>query len=283
MSLRGLAGEWQRGGWPALRAEVIRCAVRGDRWAAPAAFCLQRLDRARYHWARHAEAWKEGKLRPQPPAAGSASVPFMITQAMRRRLQDEHGLSQSAISALSPAEAHRILGPPPQTAAPAAETGVVLPGARVKRGPGWDWGDQDGGAGNLGTVTAARALSVDVDWDRGGAGVYRWGIGGVYDLEVVTQGRAQPQQASVGTSSPTAAPAQPAAPTEPPAQLRERLDAMAQARASQQPAAPGAAASAAAAAAVRRRQAASRRAALTGAPPPPPSPPPRAAPAEALQ
>ena len=32
------------------------------------------------------------------------------------------------------------------------EPGVILVGSRVVRGPDWQWADQDGGAGHVGTV-----------------------------------------------------------------------------------------------------------------------------------
>ena len=31
-------------------------------------------------------------------------------------------------------------------------TAVILVGSRVVRGPDWQWGDQDGGPGHVGTV-----------------------------------------------------------------------------------------------------------------------------------
>ena len=32
------------------------------------------------------------------------------------------------------------------------EPGLILVGSRVVRGPDWQWGDQDGGPGHVGTV-----------------------------------------------------------------------------------------------------------------------------------
>ncbi|KAL3858023.1 hypothetical protein ACJMK2_012639 [Sinanodonta woodiana] len=51
-------------------------------------------------------------------------------------------------------------------------------GQRVKRGPTWQWADQDGGAGNLGTVTADDGLISGthwwhVSWDLGQINNYR--------------------------------------------------------------------------------------------------------------
>ena len=66
----------------------------------------------------------------------------------------------------------------------------LKPGMRVKRGPDWKWGEQDGGAGGLGTVISEPDPDswVDVKWDAGGSNNYRWGADGKYDLEVVSEG-----------------------------------------------------------------------------------------------
>ena len=56
--------------------------------------------------------------------------------------------------------------------------------ARVKRGPSWKWGDQDGGDGKLGTLFKVPDHEgwVAVRWDATGDGnVYRID-GGDYDL-----------------------------------------------------------------------------------------------------
>ena len=62
-------------------------------------------------------------------------------------------------------------------------------GTKVKRGPDWQWGDQDGGAGKLGTVIEAIDPDgwIEVKWDEGGSNNYRWGVDGKYDLEIVTE------------------------------------------------------------------------------------------------
>ena len=56
-----------------------------------------------------------------------------------------------------------------------------LVGLRVKRGPNWEWGDQDGGG--VGTIAAVRTYSgwVEVDWDNEYGNTYRLG-GGFQDL-----------------------------------------------------------------------------------------------------
>lgn len=57
-------------------------------------------------------------------------------------------------------------------------------GLRVVRGPHWEWGDQDGGMGAIGTITQELCDNgwVSVTWDKGGTRDYRVGVGGRYDL-----------------------------------------------------------------------------------------------------
>ena len=64
-------------------------------------------------------------------------------------------------------------------------------GLRVARGPDWQWGDQDGGEGGLGTVTGmggqgnAEGTLPQVLWDYGyRSSNYRCGKEGKYDLVV---------------------------------------------------------------------------------------------------
>ncbi len=62
-----------------------------------------------------------------------------------------------------------------------------MPGTRVKRGPNWCWGEQDGGPGRLGQVIAgAQAGWVYVRWDSDQSNTrgYRWGAEGAYDVMV---------------------------------------------------------------------------------------------------
>jgi hypothetical protein len=47
--------------------------------------------------------------KPWPTAAASAQTSFMITLAQKQRLR-ELGYSETAISAMTPQDAHRILG-----------------------------------------------------------------------------------------------------------------------------------------------------------------------------
>ena len=74
----------------------------------------------------------------------------------------------------------------------------VLTGLRVIRGPDWEWSDQDGGEGHVGTVeevgdhdhSANAPRSAIVQWDCGGTSKYRCGLEGKYDLRVVDSGQA---------------------------------------------------------------------------------------------
>ena len=69
----------------------------------------------------------------------------------------------------------------------------VQPGLRVVRGPDWEWGDQDGGEGHVGTVVEVgqpsvsdRGRAVVVQWDCGERSMYRCGVRGrYYDLRVL--------------------------------------------------------------------------------------------------
>ena len=70
----------------------------------------------------------------------------------------------------------------------------VLPGLRVVRGPDWEWGDQDGGEGHVGTVVEVEEAPVGVNggrvvvvqWDCVERPCnYRCGVEGKYDLRVL--------------------------------------------------------------------------------------------------
>eukprot|EP00290_Baffinella_frigidus_P019541 CAMPEP_0180215338 /NCGR_PEP_ID=MMETSP0987-20121128/15454_1 /TAXON_ID=697907 /ORGANISM="non described non described, Strain CCMP2293" /LENGTH=401 /DNA_ID=CAMNT_0022174013 /DNA_START=74 /DNA_END=1279 /DNA_ORIENTATION=+ len=59
----------------------------------------------------------------------------------------------------------------------------MVVGTRVVRGTDWRWGNQDGGAGTVGVITAGAGDQwVSVSWDSGGGNNYRIGNGGSYDL-----------------------------------------------------------------------------------------------------
>ena len=61
-------------------------------------------------------------------------------------------------------------------------------GTRVVRGPDWEWGNQDGGEGHVGTVVEVGETSsnggraVVVQWDCGERCRCRCGLEGKYDL-----------------------------------------------------------------------------------------------------
>ena len=66
---------------------------------------------------------------------------------------------------------------------------AVQVGLRVVRGPDWEWGDQDGGEGHVGTVVEVGKSfndgAVVVQWDCGERCKYRCGLEGKYDLRVL--------------------------------------------------------------------------------------------------
>ena len=67
---------------------------------------------------------------------------------------------------------------------------AVQVGVRVVRGPDWEWNDQDGGEGHVGTVVDVGKPSNDgyavvVQWDCGERCKYRCGLEGKYDLRVL--------------------------------------------------------------------------------------------------
>ena len=64
---------------------------------------------------------------------------------------------------------------------------------RVVRGPDWEWSNQDGGEGSVGTVvqigsdtkSAITEPIVLVQWDCGRKATYRAGMDGKYDLRIL--------------------------------------------------------------------------------------------------
>ena len=68
---------------------------------------------------------------------------------------------------------------------------VVL-GVRVVRGPDWEWGDQDGGEGFVGTVAGLEegGDQVVVQWDMGQRYRLRCGCAGKHDLRILDSGPA---------------------------------------------------------------------------------------------
>jgi len=66
-------------------------------------------------------------------------------------------------------------------------------GVRVRRGPDWKWGNQDGGAGNWGTTVEDSDPDmplrwIKVQWDHGEKKSYRVGAEGKYDLLFAVDG-----------------------------------------------------------------------------------------------
>ncbi|XP_038061724.1 E3 ubiquitin-protein ligase MIB1-like [Patiria miniata] len=65
----------------------------------------------------------------------------------------------------------------------------IFPGARVVRGPDWQWGDQDGGEGKIGTVKEVISAEgthrswVKVQWPNRSTNQYRRGHGGKLDIQ----------------------------------------------------------------------------------------------------
>ncbi|KAG0711656.1 E3 ubiquitin-protein ligase MIB2 [Chionoecetes opilio] len=83
----------------------------------------------------------------------------------------------------------------------------IFSGAKVQRGPDWDWGNQDGGEGKHGKVSEIRGWDnesgrsvASVTWTCGSINVYRVGHKGKVDLKVVwaaTSGHIYTQQLPV--------------------------------------------------------------------------------------
>ena len=63
-------------------------------------------------------------------------------------------------------------------------------GVRVVRGPDWEWGDQDGGEGYVGTVAEEGGRAVLVQWDTGQRCRYRCGEQNKYDLRILDNAQA---------------------------------------------------------------------------------------------
>ncbi|XP_071944973.1 E3 ubiquitin-protein ligase MIB2-like [Antedon mediterranea] len=64
----------------------------------------------------------------------------------------------------------------------------MIIGCRVVRGPDWQWNNQDGGEGHLGTVVEAKKSSSEgsiwIQWDMGIRNKYRNGHGGKFDIRL---------------------------------------------------------------------------------------------------
>ncbi|XP_068753853.1 E3 ubiquitin-protein ligase MIB2-like [Montipora capricornis] len=71
----------------------------------------------------------------------------------------------------------------------------IFPGAQVKRGPDWDWGNQDGGPQSIGVVLDVRGWEAEsfrsvacVKWKPTSTNVYRVGHKGKVDLKSIADG-----------------------------------------------------------------------------------------------
>ncbi|XP_062614335.1 uncharacterized protein LOC134276069 [Saccostrea cucullata] len=60
----------------------------------------------------------------------------------------------------------------------------IAVGCVVKRGPDWKWGNQDGGASNIGAVYRVKEDVVYVRWPNGNKSNYRFGYDGKFDIVV---------------------------------------------------------------------------------------------------
>jgi hypothetical protein len=113
----------------------------------------------------------------------------------------------------------------------------IFVGAKVQRGPDWDWGNQDGGKGKIGRVVDIRGWDgesgrsvANVIWASGITNVYRVGHKGKVDLTVATPGKngyyypehlpvlgkKEPEEEEGATASRTVLRATAAVPTTPP-------------------------------------------------------------------
>lgn len=70
----------------------------------------------------------------------------------------------------------------------------IFTGAKVTRGPDWEWNNQDGGLGSVGRVVDIRGWDDDsgrsvatVTWPTGSTNVYRLGYKGCVDLSCVEE------------------------------------------------------------------------------------------------
>ncbi|XP_071840048.1 E3 ubiquitin-protein ligase MIB2-like isoform X1 [Apostichopus japonicus] len=100
---------------------------------------------------------------------------------------DKHDLSHHFLLYITPSSVGVKL-PPRSSAIKIGYRGLV-PGAKVMRGPDWDWGNQDGGDGKIGRIKDIRGWDsesdrsvANVQWSNGNTNVYRVGHKGKVDL-----------------------------------------------------------------------------------------------------
>ncbi|CAG0913605.1 unnamed protein product [Notodromas monacha] len=110
----------------------------------------------------------------------------------------KHAFSRQDVPGSRPIEVgpRRLGGAGGRSSQPGATRVVmqgIFVGARVQRGPDWDWGNQDGGKGKVGRVLDIRGWDgesgrsvANVIWASGITNVYRVGHKGKVDLTTVT-------------------------------------------------------------------------------------------------
>lgn len=75
---------------------------------------------------------------------------------------------------------------------------MIAEGCRVRRGQDWQWGFQDGGPGNFGSVYGKDQNGwVKVKWSNGNKNGYRFGAQGKFDLEVVSDQQSSGERMSL--------------------------------------------------------------------------------------
>ena len=119
-------------------------------------------------------------------AGAGGTLPPCSAWAGARRLRGGATLAEAGIAAGDRVEARPTCAGGMQRGGPAPAP-APAPGARVRRGPNWCWGDQDGGPGRLGEVVQGAQVGwVYVRWDSDRSLVrgYRWGVEGAYDVMV---------------------------------------------------------------------------------------------------
>lgn len=81
--------------------------------------------------------------------------------------------------------------------------GIIKVGDRVRRGPQWKWGNQDGsGFGYVKNITnwdSHLSKGVEVLWDSGGSNLYRWNVNGCFDLAVIGEASNQGAYSLIST------------------------------------------------------------------------------------
>ena len=123
------------------------------------------------------------RLAPQPPAPAASIIEVISSPTV------ELPAPTSPPPALIAEPSAPIEAPPPSRtkSTPAAERPWIRAGMRVKIGPNWAWGDQNGGPDEIGVVMEGIDSDgwVRVKWPNGRDQEYRWGNDNKYDLQLV--------------------------------------------------------------------------------------------------